>query len=132
MADFIPFPRFETGGFVDRNGALSTEFIDFLRNLAASTSDAATATALSALLARVSALEADSDPLRLFGTRGVQVFGSEESGFEIRGPLLPTARATRTVVIREEADIGEPWPQQRRQTAGITAAEVAARVAYGA
>lgn len=135
MTDTLPIPQLELPGIVDpRTGACSVQFIDFLRALAERTTDAATATELSAIVSRLEALEADDPPLRIFGTNGVQVFGSEDVGFEVRGPTLPSGRSgQRVIVVRESAPAVEPWPRHRRQTAsGVAMADVAARVAYGA
>lgn len=165
MTSTIPIPQLEFPGSVDpRTGSFSRPVIDFLRRMAELIGDAAAASDLTAVLARLDALESATDaPLEIFGTNGIQVYGSEETGFEIRGPNLSLSIPPRIpgpqgepgedawpipgpkgergepgllMVLREEADVLEPWPLLPTAAAstgsGVTIEEVAARVAVGA
>jgi hypothetical protein len=72
-----------TGPLVNPDGSLSKPLVDLLRALALGTASAATATDLSAVVDRLDALEGGSSDVSLYGTNGITVYGSAESGYEI-------------------------------------------------
>jgi hypothetical protein len=89
----VTTPNFLSPGLVEQGGRLSKPLADFLASLAATTSDAGVAASIADLLSRVEVLEAEDFPAIVGDGVAITVFGSAESGYEIRltggdlGPL---------------------------------------------
>lgn len=111
MSDPIPLPNLEFPGMVDKTGGCSTPLGDFLRAMHAELTDLAATVAASAASSTPASSENSGDDLlaAMYGTRGVDIFGSVASGVEIRGPDLTGITAQQGPPGRDGEEV-DTWP----------------------